>query len=186
MKNHDLYPLNDVCIWKPIAGYEDRYEISTKGEVRSIDRVVVDKRRRLQHKKSVPITVNIDRAGYPTVVLKKANGSRGTQYVHRLLALTFIPKPANKGIVNHKNGDKLDNSLDNLEWVTRSENSRHAIRTGLSRIPSQSMTRVKDICTGQEFDSMMAAARFYRMDYFKLKKMLKGWIANTTCLRLTP
>lgn len=64
------------------------------------------------------------------------NGKYTKRHVHRLLALTFIPNPENKEEVNHKDGNKLNNSLDNLEWVTKKENARHAQRTGLTPIPS--------------------------------------------------
>jgi hypothetical protein len=66
-------------------------------------------------------------SGYIVCKLTKPDGSYGTQYVHRLVAFTFIPNPENKEFVNHKNGNKLDPSRKNLEWATRSENQLHAI-----------------------------------------------------------
>lgn len=63
------------------------------------------------------------------------DGKNTRRHVHRLLALTFIPNPDGKPEVNHKDGDKLNNSLDNLEWVTKKENAQHAQSTGLSHLP---------------------------------------------------
>lgn len=68
--------------------------------------------------------------GYPMVILGK-NGKRIGKLVHRLLALQFLPNPENKPCVNHINGVKTDYKLENLEWVTQSENALHAHRIGL-------------------------------------------------------
>ena len=67
--------------------------------------------------------------GYPAVGLKNSNGYRRKYLVHRLIALTYIPKP--ELVVNHRNGNKRDNRLENLEWLTTKENNWHAIRTDL-------------------------------------------------------
>src|SRR5690242_8296598 len=70
------------------------------------------------------------RNGYYRVCLKNDNNENKTVDVHRLMALTWIPNPDNKLIVDHKNENKLDNNLDNLAWVTQSENRKnHLIRT---------------------------------------------------------
>ncbi|APP15622.1 HNH endonuclease [Bacillus altitudinis] len=67
---------------------------------------------------------------YPIVVLFK-NGVRFERYIHRLVALNFIPNPENKQFVNHVDGNKDNFSIENLEWVTPKENYDHAVRTGL-------------------------------------------------------
>ncbi|MCY8570361.1 HNH endonuclease [Bacillus haynesii] len=67
---------------------------------------------------------------YPIVVLFK-NGARFERYIHRLVALYFIPNPEDKQLVNHIDGDKHNFSIENLEWVTPKENYDHAVRTGL-------------------------------------------------------
>jgi hypothetical protein len=63
------------------------------------------------------------------------NGIRKITYAHRLVADAFIPNPENKAEVNHINGDKKDNRVTNLQWVTRSENMKHAYDTGLVKVP---------------------------------------------------
>lgn len=68
----------------------------------------------------------IDRCGYRHVILNKKSHN-----VHRVIAKTFIPNPDNLTCVNHKDGNKLNNSVDNLEWCTHSENTLHSFRTGL-------------------------------------------------------
>lgn len=71
--------------------------------------------------------------GYITVSIKYTNGKRRLWYVHRLVAMLFIPNPENKPVVNHKNLVKSDNRLVNLEWVTYKENNRHAHDNGAFR-----------------------------------------------------
>ena len=74
----------------------------------------------------------LDNYGYHVVSLHLRPGVQKTYKVHRLVALAFIPNPENKPQINHKNGVKTDNAVDNLEWATASENAKHAYRTGLT------------------------------------------------------
>jgi len=113
-------------IWKNVKGYEGYYQVSNKGRVRSIDRVIPDGRK---YKGCIRVLCN-DKDGYPYVVLAK-NGKNKTLKIHRLVATTFIPNPQNKYAINHIDGNKENNSVENLEWVTQSENELHAHRTGL-------------------------------------------------------
>lgn len=111
-------------IWMPIAGYEDRYEVSNTGKVRSLNYRMTGKKKELK-----PITQG---KGYHAVGLCK-NGKMRWGKVHRLVADAFIPNPENKREVNHKDGNKKNNHADNLEWATASENQKHAYRIGLKR-----------------------------------------------------
>lgn len=115
-------------IWKPVPEFENLYEINNRGDVRSLDKIVTYYDPRWNRNtsriwKSHPIKQFIT-SGYYFVSLRKDNEYH-FRYVHRLVAQVFIPNPNNKPQVNHKNGDKKDNNVDNLEWVTESENIQH-------------------------------------------------------------
>lgn len=83
---------------------------------------------------------NINRDGYVSISLTN-NKVRKFKLAHRLVAIAFIPNPENKRTVNHKNGIKHDNILENLEWATDSENQLHSYRLGLSSAPSGANSR---------------------------------------------
>lgn len=117
-------------IWKSIKDFENRYEVSNKGRVRSLLRMVTDKRG-IKWRVDAKMLNPKDRNGYSHVALWKENECY-TFKVHRLVAQAFIPNPKNKPFVNHLNGKKKDNRSENLEWCTQQENNAHARRTGLS------------------------------------------------------
>lgn len=98
-------------LWLPVIDYEGIYEVSNYGRVRRVDGGIMNG--------------NINSYGYRVVKLTK-NGRQKDKKVHRLVALAFIPTIRGKDFVNHKDGDKLNNYVENLEWVTRGENNRHA------------------------------------------------------------
>ncbi|SMG52212.1 NUMOD4 motif-containing HNH endonuclease [Paenibacillus aquistagni] len=109
--------------WRDVVGYEGLYIVSNYGEVRSLGN---DKGRKEKIMKS-----HVCRNGYEKLDLCKKGQPTKKVYVHRLVAMAFIPNPHNKPQVNHINCDKLDNRLENLNWMTRKENIAHAIENGL-------------------------------------------------------
>lgn len=114
--------------------------------------IVQNVRGRLNVKKQ-----HMQNSGYLVVSIddyKTRTSKCGNELVHRLVAETFIPNPYNKEFVNHIDGDKTNNSVDNLEWCTRSENMRHAYDTGL--YPTE---RIKIVETGEVFRSASECAR---------------------------
>lgn len=109
-------------IWKDVVGYEGYYEVSNMGNVRYLKRY---------NKKCEPKLMKCwFRNKYPAVTFNvKKNGNK--RVIHRLVAESFLPNPENKKCVNHKNGIKSDNRVENLEWCTHAENNTHAHATGL-------------------------------------------------------
>lgn len=111
--------------WKKIKDYEELYEISEKGEVRTLcDHFV---RNRLYKKKGDIVAVCNGAYGYNVCSLRK-NGVNKMFKLHRLLAQAFIPNPENKPQINHIDNNRKNNKLENLEWCTNTENEQHKIK----------------------------------------------------------
>lgn len=179
-----------VATWRKILG-EESYEVSMYGEVRSIDRYVNSKSGSVRFVSGKLLNIHkFSESGYCYVVIRNKN-----QLLHRLVAQAFIPNPDNKPCVNHIDGDKSNNHVDNLEWVTPKENTAHAIRSGLMvTSPKEHMKimashrshaiskSVRCIETGQVYDSIKKCAEHmnlrvgYIYEYFNGQaKSCKGF-----------
>lgn len=113
-------------LWLPIKGYEGLYEVSNNGDVRSIDRIIEDDRcNRFFVGKILSKTKHNGKQPYYYVTLSKC-GKNKKQFVHRLVAETFIENPFCLPQVNHIDGNVHNNNVSNLEWVTNAQNTQHA------------------------------------------------------------
>lgn len=137
-------------IWKDIKGFEGYYQVSNLGKVRSLDRVEYyqrkdsDKITRRSRKGKMLIT-KTDRYGYEVAHLRKDGEVNIYPTVHRLVAESFIDNLHNKPTVNHKDCDKKNNVVSNLEWNTISENTKHASDNGLLKPTVVSMRGERNI-----------------------------------------
>ena len=158
--------------FKDIIGYESLYEISKNGIIRN-------------KKKGKVLKPSIDSSGYYQVHFSK-NGKSKKIRVHRLVAENFILNPFNKSQVNHIDGNKLNNDFSNLEWVTASENIRHAWANGLCKMTDKNREtarlnatkvhskQVIDLYTGIVFDSVVKACEALNFSYSTAIKHLNG------------
>lgn len=136
----------EMEIWKDVAGYEGQYQVSNFGRVKSLARTARgcnDSRRSIKERILRP---KLSTHKYHFVRLG-ADGSNGK--IHRLVATAFIPNPEGKRCVNHINGIKTDNRVDNLEWCTHTENNRHAFDTELN-------THVRPVCQYSKTGELIA------------------------------
>ncbi len=112
-------------IWRDIPGWKGMYQASNLGRIKSLARYIVTVKGTKYPIEEKILKGHVDTKGYIQVEFKR-NRRRHIIALHRLIALAFIPNPENKPQINHINGNKTDNRIENLEWCTGSENVRHA------------------------------------------------------------
>lgn len=118
-------------IFKDIKGYEGIYRVSNLGRVYSVKRGII-------------VSLIKKKSGYYTVNLYK-NGEMRTFLIHRLVACNFIENPNNLPQINHKDGDKSNNKVENLEWVSGAENMRHAYENNVGGFKEKALATINEI-----------------------------------------
>ena len=163
-------------IWKDIRGYEGLYQVSNYGRVKSLPRTITNLGTKggLYHIKGriLKPQVNRNRHNYCEVNLYKGAKSKRHK-IHRLVAETFIDNPDCKLEVNHKDGDKANNYVENLEWVTDQENKTHAWSNGLM---TANHRKEMVICNenGQVYESITSAAKSLGIHTAQIHQVLRG------------
>lgn len=157
-------------MYKAIKGYEGIYEVNELGKIRSVDRIVECKDGSTRKRKGKELKLKMDRGGYAFVHLHK-NGVAKNCQVHRLVAETFVQNPDNLPEVHHKNHDRKDNRVQNLQWVTRAEQMDEHLRAALG-------TRLRVVGHGMDktFISAHEVERELGIDSSNILKVAKGKI----------
>jgi HNH endonuclease/NUMOD4 motif len=164
--------------WKTIKGHEG-YEISSLGRLKAKERKVYYKDGRVgvfKERVHKPMTT---KKGYYKYHLSsnKKEGYRTGKLAHRLVAEAFIPNPKDKPQVNHKDGNKKNNDVSNLEWATNSENHQHKLENNLypsTHIPKRVGKFDKDGNLLETFDSIYAAAKSMGAKQWQVSRVVKG------------
>ena len=153
-------------IWKDVEGYEGKYQVSNLGRMRILKNMILQ---------TTP-------TGYISINLYK-NGKGKRTSVHRLVAKAFIPNPENKPYINHKDTNRSNNCINNLEWCTPKENTQHSIKYGNSKNLLKRLETIREKYKRKinqydldgnfikQWDSLNEAARF-------LNKKSSGPISN--------
>lgn len=115
-------------IWKSVKGFEGAYEVSNLGKVRSVDRIVVYPDGKPRLKKGKELSQATSRGGYNAILICTQK-ERKNYLVHRLVAEAFIPNPENLPCINHKDENKHNNCVENLEWCTHQYNNNYGEHT---------------------------------------------------------
>lgn len=169
--------------FRPIPGYDGVYFVSNLGRIKS------------KRKGETKILSGAISAGYVLIQLFK-NGAHKTFRVHRLVAQAFIPNYLDKPLINHIDGNKSNNRVDNLVWCTQSENMKHAYRTGLQKplagkrngmygrsgAKSPNAKMVLNVYTGIFYDTVREAAYYEGINESTLRLKLLGSYTNNTGL----
>jgi hypothetical protein len=170
-------------LWRDVVGYEGIYLISNLGNLKSIDRIIRTKDGICSFRKGRDITIRKNNFGYYETRLYK-NGKKKSAFLHRIIAEAFISNPNDLPQVDHINGDKRDNRIYNLRWVTRSQNMKAAYELRLCKNRRRNRRQVIDTCTNKVYSSMLEAAKVNDIPYNAFKSLMYGVTKNNTCLQL--
>jgi len=158
--------------WRPITGYEGQYEVSDTGRIKSLKR----KGKGTPHTQDLIRKTNYLPKGQELVSLSK-NGKVKTLLVHRLVAKAFLPNPNNYPQINHLDGNRKNNNLDNIEWCNQAQNQKHAWDTGLILRENHNTTKldenkVREIRISFPSKTMLALSREYDVNISTISRII--------------
>lgn len=156
-------------IWRNIEGYEGLYQVSNLGRIYSLRREKI-------------LAGGIDTSGYIVVTLYK-NGKGKTKTVHRLVAKAFIENPKELPVINHKDENKTNNHITNLEWCTikyninysknSTQNNKKTLSERMKGNKNAKARKVRCVTTNEEFDCIAEAGRKYNVGKSEISKVCK-------------
>ncbi|AWV72531.1 HNH endonuclease [Latilactobacillus curvatus] len=174
-----------MTVYKSIPGYEGIYEAGSDGTIWTCDNKVTFRKlpngslqkRTWKRRKLSPKIERRNRSVHHDLRVELwKNGTHKTKLVSRLVASTFLPSKDDKPCVNHIDGNPLNNMLDNLEWVTYSENIKHAYETGLNKEPKKVTLIKKETNEIERFRSMSMASTFLGKNHGYVSDKIKRGI----------
>ena len=161
--------------WKDIKGYEGLYQVSNLGKVRSLDRIVKQFGHKQEYERLIKgklLKLHIQNGGYLIATLTKNNNER-KMLVHRLVAIAFMGN--NEGMqVNHKDGNKLNNKLSNLEWCSQEYNAIYSYLNGRMPLPPAQAPKRIVRNDGKTYDSIEEAGKDMNINPSIICNQLKG------------
>lgn len=168
-------------IWKDVVNFEDYYEVSNLGQIRRKKGITTYKDGRIANFSQTILKQGLNQKGYPIVYLSK-NSKQFTLTVHRLVAKSFILNNNNLPQVNHKDCNKLNNTIENLEWISNVENMRHAFDNGIFKErdnkSSNTGKKVINIVTNKIYNNVREASLDYEKSRSYLTSQLCGLKPN--------
>ena len=170
-------------IWKDIKGYEGHYQVSNMGRVKSLKRTILKSNGRYDTKPERILKIQYNERNNIYEVHLKLNRKRKCHKIHRLVADTFIPNPENKPEVNHIDGRRENNKVENLEWATTSENLHHAynklertvVRSGSRKRKCKSISKEGN---EQIYKSIAEASRLTGISETQIRRILNKECKN--------
>ena len=160
--------MEEIEVWNEIDSFLN-YQVSNLGEIKSLNFNRTGKEKVMK--------LNIDTSGYYNIGFRKEN-KRYCFLVHRLVAMAFIPNPENKPYINHKDSNKLNNNIDNLEWSTASENTIHAYKYG-KKVSSKGEKQGHSVLTEKQVLEIRAIGKSISIKEISiLYNMSKGAISH--------
>jgi len=176
LSNLEVYdPFEDKSeIWKYTLEYPHEYMISSKGRLLRCPTDLSITSGKNRHNRCMIIDPGYDSDGYLIVELPKNSKTTGHLRIHRLVAEAFLPNPENKPEVNHKDANKANNDVTNLEWCTSLENNLHARSSGLVLVNRSASKAVRCIETGQLYGSLYEASKEFNVTPETISNIAKG------------
>lgn len=175
--------MKNIEIWKDVVGYEGFYKISSIGNIKSLDRYVNCRGgRKICYGKT--LKPHLDRDGYLKIEIGRNEPKAKKYFIHSLVAKAFLPNPNNFPQVNHIDGNKFNNQIENLQWCDVFINNKHAFDTGLNKSFGENHKDAKlKITDVLEIKKLMSAAQESKNEINQRKELAARFNVSISLIR---